>query len=346
MVIVMDRKDIILNIKSYNDIDLLSDSNIKYINIDIKNVGSEVINYLKENGKNYLYSDLIDNKRGYIYVNYDTFMKAEELISDIRESVPSDLDKISLAKYLYIMIGKKVGLDISTLSNNDTFDLSKISIVNNIWGSLANGYATNVSYTKIYLYLCRLYNIDCDIVCVNDSSYLCNKLVIDNNSLIVDLTSDVKFIQCLFKTRSFANYNDDILLDRKIGYIKDNYSEVDIDNNIKNIYEGDFIYNFLKESLVYLPINDINAVELGLIYRQLFNRYYPNEDIKIDNLYINTINKKYFVLISHKDNYYSYNYNKNMFIKLNKSYLIDNFDNNNLGVYNNTNFINNLKDVV
>ena len=215
----MNRKDMVLTIKSMSDIDILKEKNIKYINIDIKKVNSDIINYFIINGKDYLYSESINNKDGYIYVDYETFVKGEEVIKEITNDIPKNLNNIELAKYLYIMIGKNIGYDISILNNNDTFDLSKIGVVNNIWGALKEGYANNVSYTKIYLYLCSLYNIKSDIVSVNDKNYLCNKLVIDKNTLIVDLTKDVKYIECLFKTRYFSNYNDDIKLDKKIGYI-------------------------------------------------------------------------------------------------------------------------------
>ena len=100
-----------------------------------------------------MYSESINNKDGYIYVDYETFVKGEEVIKEITNDIPKNLNNIELAKYLYIMIGKNIGYDISILNNNDTFDLSKIGVVNNIWGALKEGYANNVSYTKIYLYL-------------------------------------------------------------------------------------------------------------------------------------------------------------------------------------------------
>ena len=342
----MNRKDMVLTIKSMSDIDVLKEKNIKYINIDIKKVNSDIINYLINNGKDYLYSESINNKDGYIYVDYYTFVKGEEVIKEITSNIPRNLNDIELAKYLYIMIGKNIGYDISILNNNDTFDLSKIGIVNNIWGALKEGYANNVSYTKIYLYLCSLYNIKSDIVSVNDKNYLCNKLVIDKNTLIVDLTKDVKYIESLFKTRYFSNYNDDIKLDKKIGYIKDNYNEVLIDNNIKISDEGEYIYKFLLDTMELLPIKNIKSIELGLIYKELFNKYYPDDDVEINNLYVNSINKKYFVLISYDNNYYSYNYNKSTFIKLNKNYLVENFNEKKLGVCDNTSLMNNLEEVI
>ena len=65
----MNRKDMVLTIKSMSDIDILKEKNIKYINIDIKKVNSDIINYFIINGKDYLYSESINNKDGYIYVD-------------------------------------------------------------------------------------------------------------------------------------------------------------------------------------------------------------------------------------------------------------------------------------
>ena len=79
----MNRRDMVFTIKSMSDIDILKEKNIKYINIDIKKVNSDIINYLINNGKDYLYSESINNKDGYIYVDYDTFVKGEEVIKEI-----------------------------------------------------------------------------------------------------------------------------------------------------------------------------------------------------------------------------------------------------------------------
>ena len=95
-----------------------------------------------------------------------------------------------------------------------------------------------------------------------------------------------------------------------------------------------------------LPIKNIKSIELGLIYKELFDKYYPDDNIEINNLYVNSINKKYFVLISYNHNYYSYNYNKSTFIKLNRNYLIENFNEKKLGVCDNTSLMNNLEEVI
>ena len=334
----MNRESVILTIRNMKDIKKLDNSNIKYINIDIVNIDKEVISYLKDNGKNYLYAESIHNKNGYIYVDYDTFFIAENIINKIISNVPSDLNKIEIAKYLYISLGKKVGYDINSIyEKNEVFNFSDINTINNIWGAISSCKATNQAYCKLYLYLCSLLNIKCDIVTVNNGGYLCNKLTVNNNSLIVDLTGDAPFIEAGFKTRHFANYNDELEMDKKIGYIKDDYNEVKIDRVLKNINHEDeeFVFDFLINTQKVIEINKNKPIELGIIYDILFHKYCPDVKISINNLYINDIynSKEHFILISYNSNYYSYNYNKKSFIKLNEKELIDNIENDRIGIY-------------
>ena len=334
----MNRETIILNIKNMNDIKKLENSNIKYLNIDINKPNNEVISFLKENGQKYLYAESINDKNGYIYVDYETFIKGEKILNNIILNIPSNLTKIEIAKYLYINLGKIVGYDINIIpEKNEIFNFNRINTINNIWGALSNFKATNQSYCKLYLYLCSLFDINCEIVTVNNKGYLCNKLQIDNNCLIVDLTSDIPFIEANFKTRHFANYNYDLELDKKIGYIKDDYNEIKLEKKLKvtNQNEDNFILEFLINTQKIIKIDNIKPIELGIIYDILFNKYCPNINIHINNLYINDIhnNKEHFILISYNKTYYSYNYNKKTFMQINEKELINNIENEKIGIY-------------
>ena len=190
------------------------------------------------------------------------------------------------------------------------------------------------------------------IVTVNNKGHLCNKLTIDNNNLIVDLTSDVPFIEANFKTRFFASYNDDICLDNKIGYVSGcDYNDLLIENKLKHINcsSDEFVFKFLLDTQKIININKIKPIELGIIYDILFNRFCPGEGINISNLYINNIGlKNHFILITYKDNYYSYNYNKKTFIKISEKELIENIENDRIGIYLNENISikNKYKEVV
>lgn len=338
----MNRESIIVTIKDMNDIKKLKKSNVRYINIDIKNIEPEVIEYLKKQGQNYLYAETINNINGYIYVDYETFIIGEEIIEDMLKHIPTNLNDLEIAKYLYVKLGQKVGYDINTMpEKNETFNFYEINTINNIWGSLCNFKGTNQSYCKIYMYLCSLLGIKCELVSINNSGYLCNKLTINNNSLIVDLARDIPFIEAGFRTKHFANYNDNIELDKKIGYIKDNYCEIKLDKELNDINHDNenFIFKFLLNTQKIIDIKNIKPIELGIIYDIIFSKYCPDAEIAISNLYINDSynNKEHFILITHNDNHYSYNYNKNSFIKIGKKELVDNIEKEKIGIYLNEN---------
>ncbi len=334
-----DKSKLVLSINKKSDIDFIDES-VKYINLDIMNPNMDIIEYFTLNGYKYSYSDFIDNHHGYIYVDYDTFIKGQKIIINIINNLKEGFNELEKAKYLYIVLGKMIGYDINILpEKNETFNLGRLNTINSLWGSILNGQGTNSSFCKLYLYLCRLVNLDCEIVMVNDHGYLCNKLVIGNQTIIVDLTKDIPFVQSGFRTRYFGVYNDDIELDKKIGYITNNYKEVDIDKNLKNIdySKEDFLIELLQKTENILNIAKIRPIELGIIYDYIFHKYCPNYLININNLYINDIYKmkEHFILISYGDKHYSYNYNMNMFMEVNSNDILKNIEEGKVGLYRN-----------
>jgi hypothetical protein len=317
---------------------LKEQKSVKYINLDISNPNLEVIYYLIENGQNYSYSDMLNDQNGYIYVSYDIFKDSELLILEIINNIPTNLTKLEIAKYLYITIGKIIGYDINILPDkNETFNFQKISTINNIWGCLNTQKGTNISFTKIYLYLCRLINIDCNLIIASKIGYLKNSLNINNTKIITDITQDIPYIQANFRTKYFLGYNDNIELDKKINYIKDDYSETKIEKVLKNLdYNSD---KFLKQILIktqnIINVSEINPIELGIIYNMVFSKYCPNYDISINNLFINknNNNKEHFVVISYQNKYYSYNYNHSSFVEISYNEILKNLENKNIGIY-------------
>ena len=336
----MNRDGIIKTIKSIDDIANLS-KDTRYINIDIVNPNKDVIDYFKTNGKDYLYAESINDVNGYIYVSYDTFIKSEEIIEKIISNIPSNLNKIEISKYIYTKIGSIIGYDINSMyEKNDNFTFSKISTINNVWGAIYESKATNQAYTKIYMYLCSLLDIDCEIITINDEGDVANKLYIDNNNLIVNLTKDIPYIEAKFKTRYFSNYNDIISLDKKINYIYEEYNDIKLDKLLKNIdYNTDFLLHFLSIVSSTLNIDNINPIELGIILKYLFDKYCSIYDIEINNLYISDICdiRRHFILISYNDEYYSYNYKLKNFMKIKKEDLIKKIDEEKIGIYLNEN---------
>lgn len=196
-----DKVPMIMSISTMEDIKKLKNSpTVKYLNLDIQKPDLEVIYYLIENGEKYSYSDMLDGKKDYIYVSYEIFKSSQLLMLDIINSIPANLTELEIARYLYIKLGRTVGYDINVLPDkNETFNLKTINTIHNIWGSLNNLKGTNVSFAKTYLYLCRIMEIDCQLITVSKLGYLKNQLTINGKTIITDITQDIPFIQGGFK---------------------------------------------------------------------------------------------------------------------------------------------------
>ena len=99
----MNKGSIIVNINSVKDIEKIN-KDTKYLNISIDNVDIDVIDYFLVNGKDYLYSDNINNINGYIYVNYDMFVGSEKVIDNIIKNMPCNLSNIEKIRYYESMM--------------------------------------------------------------------------------------------------------------------------------------------------------------------------------------------------------------------------------------------------
>lgn len=332
-----DKRPLVIYIKTLSDIDLITPKT-KYINIDLTNYNHDVIKYFIDNGSNYLYSEIIDNHPGYIYVNHDEFIKAEAIIDMIYANMPKNLNQLEIARYLYISIAKLVSLDINlSVDKTEIYNLSLISNVNNLWGSLSIGRVNDLSASKIYYYLCKRLDIDISLVADYHTKETLNKLNINNQILLVDLFKDIPYIQSSMKTKSFATYNDDLDMDKKIKYIKNQYNNYYIDKSLKNIdyTKEDCVKEILEKTEKIININLIKPVELSIIYNYLFNKYCPNYDIKINNLYLNNQNKFHFIIISYHNYHYSYNYKQNKFVKVNELDILNNLKDKKICLYQN-----------
>ena len=333
-----DRQHLVLTIKTEGDLlKLENNKDIKYINIDITTPNKKIIDYLIKNGQNLLYTETINEYNGYIYVNYDLFKKGEKIIEEIIKNTPPELTKIELSKWLYIKIGSFISYDINTIpEKNEVLNLYAVSIINNIWGALANGKGTNQTFTQIYYYLCKLNDIDCNIITINKHGYKKNIIKVDNTEIITDITNDLPYIQSGYQTRFFGTYNDDIELDKKINYKKIDYSEKRIEKIVKEIdYTNEkFFPQLLLKTQNIINVQDIGPIELGIIYNEIFNKYCPNLDISINNLYINNGNdKEHFLLMTQNNSHYSYNYNKNSFVEISEEQIEKNIETGKIGIY-------------
>jgi len=338
----MNKGNIIVSVKNMNDIKNI-DSDTKYINLCLDVVNLDVIEYFLLNGKNYLYSDSFDNKSGYIYANYDMFKEGEYLISKIINNMPNDLNDIEKVRYLYTCLGKILCSDINIMNDkNDSISFNDISNINNIWSALSSRKVSDVIVCKIFMYVCFRCGFKCELISTNIRGNLANKVTAGDGSLIVDLYSDLSYIQGGFITRYFDKYNDNKEIDKKIRYIKDEYMDVYVDNVLKNMdYNDD---NVIKDILYFtsnlLDVCNIGTVELCIIYKNIFDKYAVGYNVKVNNLFVGgkSKTKKHFTLFSYNDNYYSFNYNDGSFMSLDYNILYDNIKNNAIGVYDNENF--------
>ncbi len=325
----------ILPVHSVEDLSKITDK-VKYINLDITNPNPAVIAYFMENGEGLMYSDIVESTPGYTYVSYDEFFKAESIIDMILRKMPTGLKKLEKARYLYITIAKCVSADINAnLNKNEIYNLTLMSTINNLWGSLSTGIVTDISASKIYYYLCRRLNIDVNIFIDEEKKQALTKLTIDKQSLVTDLYEDIPFILCNMKTRYFATYNDDEILDKKIKYLKNKYLDYYLDKILKDIdyTSSDCVYTILEATTNLIDVNKIKPVELSTIYKYLFNKYCPNYNVKINNLYLNDEHKNHFIMISYNNNHYSYNYKQKIFVNVKDEEIINNLKQGIIGLY-------------
>ena len=79
----------------------------------------------------------------------------------------------------------------------------------------------------------------------------------------------------------------------------------------------------------------MGPIELGTILDIIFQKYCPSNHIVINNLYTIDIhnNQEHFILISDQENYYSYNYRMNKFLKISAIDLEKNIENKELTDY-------------
>lgn len=308
------------------------DNSVKYVTIDIKNVNMEVVSYLVNHGKNLLYADRIDDRRGYVYVDYATFVKGQKIVDIIINEMSNNYSEIELARYLYIRLGQIVGYDID---NNRNSYLFNNNCINNIWNCLVSGKISNYTLVKLYMYLCSIVGIDCDII--NNGDVLVNRLYINNSSYIVNLYKDLWLIQAEFVTKYFASFNNDVDIDKKIGYIKREYNDMYIDRVLSSIdfMDEDMVGDILIKTQKILDVSLIKPVELGIIYRYIFDKYCSNYNIVINNLFINNEKHEHFIMISYGDKHYSYNYGKKSFMLVDRNIIVDNLNSNKISLFEN-----------
>lgn len=338
----MNSTNVIISINNLKDIAKIDDST-KYINLPIDKVNINVVDYFLLHGQKYSYSDIIDSRNGFIYTSYDMLKNSERIIDEIIDEMPTNLNTLEKVRYLYIKLGQIVTLDINSISTkNETISFKNINTINNVWGALSKGKVTEISAPKILMYLCSRIGLKSELISNNLNGHLANKIYLENSSLIVDISNDLHNIQGGFITNYFDKFNNNIDMDKKIFYIKENYMNHYLDELLTKIdYTSEnVVYEILTLTESIIDINKIGTVELSKIYKNIFDKYCPNYDIKINNffLYDNANTKDHFITISYNNQFYSFNYSKRKFINISLETLLNNLNNNKIGLYSNEDF--------
>lgn len=317
----------------------------KYINIDLTNIDYNTIKYFIENGKNYLYTSAVSGTSGYVYVNHEEFVNAENIIDTIYKNMPKNLTELEIARYLYTAIAKYTSFDINIdESKNEICNMLLVNTSNNLWGSLSNGKINKISSAKLYYYLCRRLDIETTIMYSEDTNDIFNELYIDNQVITTNLFKDLPYLEANMQTKYFIPYNDDLEMDKKIHYIKNKYNDYYLDKELKHIdyMQEDCIYNILNKIENILPVSYIKPTSLNIIINDIFHKYCPNYDIKINNLFLKNKERKHFIMITYREDHYSYNYKFKGFVKINNNEIIKNLEVGKIGIYLNE-YIPNIK---
>ena len=163
----------------------------------------------------------------------------------------------------------------------------------------------------------------------------------DEADLIIDATNKIVMpglINCHthLGMSIFRATNDNLELDRKIGYIKESYNENIIEKSLKNLNysKEEIIETILEKTSKIINIDNVKPIELSMIYEEIFSKYCPNYDVQIHNLYMNCYpNKEHFIIISYNNFLYSYNYTKHEFVKISQKEMIQNIEEQRIGIY-------------
>ncbi len=338
----MNGNGMIIKISKVSDIANITEKT-KYINLIIDNDIGDAIHYFRQYGQNFSYADMVGDRSGFIYADYDIFNKGEEVVTNILKRMPEEGSTLEKIRYLYLELGKVMNMDINAMEDkNEMVSFGTISTINNIWSALANHKGNDISICKIFMYLCSQVGIKCELVSGSIRGNIVNKVYIDDSFLLVDLANDMANIQAGMQTKFFDKYNDDKEMDIKLGYIKEEYLDDKIDKALANINytSEDVLERILSLTEKLINVNKMGTVELGKVYQMIFDKYAPNYDIKVNNLFVcsNLNGQEHFIVFSYGNNLYSYNYNKGYFVAIDAKMLYGKMKECKIGLYDDEDF--------
>lgn len=243
-------------------------------------------------------------------------MTKKDLIESIRQNIPEGLSQIELVRYIYIELGKQRRFDPKYYYGNNR---TKKKIYALAQDSKRNPKKFHNKKTLICVSISYLYK---DIL---EEFGISSKVVIDDNLLDghvmpvielndetkekirikADLQRDLEYIQTGMKTKYFGTLEEGEIgfdeideqelkkIDMKIGYIKDDYKDEDIQKIFTEIKEknaSDSLWIILQDPRIYLNTNFNGIVEKRKYYRFL-----------LDNLLKQYMNKKIFMFTCYRE---------------------------------------------
>lgn len=229
-------------------------------------------------------------------------MTKKDLIEEIIQNMPEGLTKLEQARYIYIKLGRQMTFDTRYYYGNASTRkrvYKEAQVARNNPQRLRNKRTIIcVTLSQIYKNALKQIGIDCDIIpCgVGRDKHVLPIVYLDDEihgkiKIRADLQQDLEAIQMGMSTVEFGNITlyereYDIIseselkrIDKKIGYIKDNYRDTDIRKARKEVREmnaNESLRYILQNPKLYANANFNGQVERRKYYRILLDTLIPH----------------------------------------------------------------------
>ena len=240
-------------------------------------------------------------------------MTKKDLIEQLKQNMPKGLTKLEMARYIYIELGKQRGFDTrffygNRKTRNRIYRMAEKAKDN---PKMFHNRKTLICVSLSYLYqsILKEFGINCDVVLDEgyDDGHLTPIINLGNDDgtnkrIRADLQLDLEHIQTGMKTKEFGtqshSYSCDLVddkeleeIDKKIGYVQDDYRDKDIEEISKEI-EGmnaeETLKYILQDERIYSKTNLQGPIEIRKYYGSILNRLakkYMNKKIYMFTCY-------------------------------------------------------------
>ena len=111
-----------------------------------------------------------------------------ENITDNTKYINLSINNVDVNVIDYFLLHGQNYMYTDTIDNkNDVISFGSISTINNIWGALSTGKITNISLSKIFMYICSRIGINGEIINNSIKGNIANKINIKDDFIVVDL---------------------------------------------------------------------------------------------------------------------------------------------------------------